>query len=398
MVYFWNKITVFKPLRLRIGGTLQDKVMYEMRGMPCNPFVMNDSELFGCTQGCLTMKWAKVFFGLSALHGRVAIAYGSMGGPWNSRDTVGLLHYIVNQGYTAIQGWELASTRSPLREKRASYREKCVLFGSPYGNRRLPLRREVGFPQHQQCFLLERRELPRMRNATDVPPEMELSGSGIGARIGVAQYAADVRSLHTIVLDIYKGFNTKPLMIAPGGFFDMNWFSELVSRTEPHLGMYLDQLAMAANFDTKVYCRQSLMGGYYGLLNATTYLPNPDYYRIHFVVLIKINSLLWHKVMGAKEGIAVLLINLDGNTTVHFRMTRMQESNETTREEYHLTAKNGDLHTPTMLFNWRTLTLDPQGGLPSMEPIRVSSHGSITVAPYSIVFIHMAYIYAIACG
>lgn len=42
---------------------------------------------------------------------------------------------------------------------------------------------------------------------------------------------------------------------------------------------YLDQLAMSAAYDTKTYCRQTLIGGNYGLLNTTTYEPNPDYYR-----------------------------------------------------------------------------------------------------------------------
>jgi hypothetical protein len=42
---------------------------------------------------------------------------------------------------------------------------------------------------------------------------------------------------------------------------------------------YLDELGMAASFDTKVYCRQTFIGGNYGLLNTTTFQPNPDYYR-----------------------------------------------------------------------------------------------------------------------
>ena len=36
---------------------------------------------------------------------------------------------------------------------------------------------------------------------------------------------------------------------------------------------------MASAYDTKTYCRQSLIGGNYGLLNTTTFVPNPDYYR-----------------------------------------------------------------------------------------------------------------------
>lgn len=42
---------------------------------------------------------------------------------------------------------------------------------------------------------------------------------------------------------------------------------------------YLDQLGMASKYNTKVYCRQSLIGGSYGLLNTTTFVPRPDYYR-----------------------------------------------------------------------------------------------------------------------
>lgn len=37
---------------------------------------------------------------------------------------------------------------------------------------------------------------------------------------------------------------------------------------------------MAAKYDTKSYCRQTLIGGNYGLLNTTTFEPNPDYYRL----------------------------------------------------------------------------------------------------------------------
>ncbi|XLR32119.1 hypothetical protein HN51_052086 [Arachis hypogaea] len=39
------------------------------------------------------------------------------------------------------------------------------------------------------------------------------------------------------------------------------------------------QLGMSAVYDTRTYCRQSLVGGNYGLLNTTTFVPNPDYYR-----------------------------------------------------------------------------------------------------------------------
>ena len=54
-------------------------------------------------------------------------------------------------------------------------------------------------------------------------------------RIAADQYASDVNSLQNIVQNIYRGFEVKPLVIAPGGFFDANWFTEFVQKTPKSL-------------------------------------------------------------------------------------------------------------------------------------------------------------------
>ncbi|XP_020109240.1 LOW QUALITY PROTEIN: pentatricopeptide repeat-containing protein At1g03560, mitochondrial-like [Ananas comosus] len=180
-----NAIKEFSPLKLRLGGTLQDKVIYSYdTGDPrqnCTPFVKNDSEIFGFSGGCLSLKrWdelndffrkagALIIFRLNALNGRVPMPDGSLGGPWNYSNAASFIRYTVNRGYT-IHGWEL-------------------------GN--------------------------------------ELSGNGVGARVGADQYAADAIALKSIIDDIYQGFPAKPLVIAPGGFFDAGWFSEFITKTKP---------------------------------------------------------------------------------------------------------------------------------------------------------------------
>ncbi|XP_027183359.1 heparanase-like protein 3 [Coffea eugenioides] len=451
-----NAVKAFSPLKIRLGGTLQDKVVYQNADGPrsCNEFVRS-IEMFGFTEGCLPMsRWdelnkfftlagAEVIFGLNALHGRTIGPGNNVIGPWNSSNAESLIRYTVSNNYT-IYGWEL-------------------------GN--------------------------------------ELSGNGIGASVAADQYASDVIHLQNIVQDAYKDFQSKPLVLGPGGFFDAGWFSQFINEasnslqavthhiynlgpgSDDHLVdkildpsyldggsqpfrdlqrvlktsgastkawvgeaggaynsgrnlvtntfafsfWYLDQLGMASSYDTKTYCRQTLVGGNYGLLNTTTFVPNPDYY----------SALLWHRLMGRNvlatnltaiknlrayahcsklsHGITVLLINLDAYATVqvglsvqntiptnrtsiwllhqhsrHGKFTRYN-LDSSMRKEYHLTAKHGNIHSQIVLLNGKILSVDSSGTIPPLEPRTGYPSDPITVAPFSIVFADIPNILVPAC-
>lgn len=111
----------------------------------------------------------------------------------------------------------------------------------------------------------------------------------------------------------------------------------------------------------------------------------------------------------------MLFINLDGNSTAEVTIvnngTRMRNrrhytfgkkviqfpqdfTDENVREEYHLTPKDGDLVSQTMLLNGNILAVSSSGEIPAFKPKYVNSSSSIVVAPHSIVFAHMPY-YAI---
>ncbi|KAJ1406267.1 Glycoside hydrolase, family 79 [Sesbania bispinosa] len=451
-------IQALKPLRIRLGGSLQDQVLYEVGSLksPCHPFQKMKGGLFGFSKGCLHMeRWdelnhffnqtgAIVTFGLNALHGRHQISHNVWEGPWDPTNAYDFIKYTISKGYK-IDSWEL-------------------------GN--------------------------------------ELSGKGIGASVDVAQYGKDVIKLKQILDGLYENSKFKPSLVAPGGFYEKEWYDKLlqvsgsgiinvlthhlynlgpgsdehlerkildperlskvetifsnlaetiqnygpwtsawvgeaggaynsggrsVSNTFLNSFWYLDQLGMASSYSTKVYCRQTLIGGNYGLLNTTTLTPNPDYF----------SALLWHRLMGKKvlavsndisspflrtyahcskdrTGVTLLLINLSNQTrfilnvknpvtvsvegnevtkTIHkensfvhnlkktFSWVGTKGSEVTFREEYHLTSQDDNLRSQTMVLNGIPLKLTNEGDIPTLDPVHNNVRSPIYMAPLSIAFI-----------
>lgn len=463
---FAKAIEAFKHLRIRIGGSLQDQVLYDIGSLrsPCHPFRKMNDGLFGFSKGCLRMsRWDELnrlfsqtgvilTFGLNALYGRYQIRKGAWAGVWDSSNTQNFIKYTISKGYQ-IDSWE-------------------------FGN--------------------------------------ELSGSGVGASVNAEQYGKDLINLKAIINKLYNNSNVKPLLVAPGGFYEQDWYAKLlqvsgsstvnvvthhiynlgagvdpnlvskilnphylsrveetfksldktlqtwgpwasawvgesggaynsgghlVSNTFVNSFWYLDQLGMASKYHTKVYCRQTLIGGNYGLLNTTTLVPNPDYY----------SALLWHRLMGkgvlavdstaspflrsyahcskGKAGITLLLINLSNQTTFQINVENSMNLNlfvkKTTmyrgsafmrglkksvswigskadeqlfREEYHLTPKDGYLRSQTMVLNGMPLELTDDGNIPSLNPVRLNLNAPIFINPLSIAFIAFPNFDAPACA
>ncbi|KAL7619224.1 hypothetical protein Lser_V15G00543 [Lactuca serriola] len=457
-------VQAFEHLRIRVGGSLQDQVVYDVGGIsgPCHPFIKLKWGLFGFSKGCLRMdRWDElnqffvktrslVTFGLNALRGRHQIRKGVWGGSWNSSNAHDFIKYTVSKGYQ-IHSWE-------------------------FGN--------------------------------------ELSGNGVGAMVHAEQYGNDLIELRGIIDNLYRRIQPKPLLVAPGGFFDKEWFAKLLKETgsqivnvmtlhmynlgpgidpnlvkkilDPHFlsrasitfsdlhqiiktngpwasswigesggaynsgGLhvsdtfvnsfwYLDQLAMAAKFHTQVYCRQSLIGGNYGLLSKTTFAPNPDYY----------SALLWNRLMGTgvlsverrsvgphlrtyahcskgKAGITLLLINLSNQTEFRLSIHNILNTNlvtpkvtkvsffhklkstfswigskstdaKLTREEYRLTPQGGDIKSKTMLLNGIPLMVTKTGEIPQMKPAFVNVNSPVSIAPLNIKFIQFPNFQASGC-
>lgn len=456
-------IKAFAHLRIRIGGSLQDQILYDVPSLkaPCHPFFKKSDGLFGFSTGCLRMqRWDAVYhffmenrviltFGLNALYGRRKSQSTDWVGSWDPSNAIDLIKYTISKGYN-IDSWE-------------------------FGN--------------------------------------ELSGSGVAARVDPVQYGKDLIELKIIINQLYEGSESKPAVLAPGGFYDKNWFIKMLQATGPgvvnglthhiyNLGpgndpnlekkmqnpyvldniagtfddlhgvieqygpwasawvgesggaynsggrhvsdafinsfWYLDQLGMSATYNTKVYCRQTLIGGNYGLLDKDTFVPNPDFY----------SALLWDKLMGrtvlsvtsdatpflrsyahclkGQDGITLLFINLSNQTSFTLDILSSKINNspvedgetpkktafihglmktfswtgrkvELHREEYHLTPRNGDLRSQTMVLNGKPLELSDEGDIPGLEPVSVDAKSPIYISPSSIAFIVIPSFDAPAC-
>uniref|UniRef100_A0A453IP63 Heparanase-like protein 2 n=2 Tax=Aegilops tauschii subsp. strangulata TaxID=200361 RepID=A0A453IP63_AEGTS len=170
-------IQEFHNLRIRLGGSLQDRVVYDVgTNSPCSPFTNVSNGLFGFSAGCLSMdRWDKlndlfqktgaiITFGLNALHGRYNVQRSFWAGKWNSTNTYDFVEYTISKGYP-VDSWE-------------------------FGN--------------------------------------ELSGHGTGARVDAKLYGKDVIELKSILRQLYRTPLSQPLLLAPGGFFDQQWYTQLL--------------------------------------------------------------------------------------------------------------------------------------------------------------------------
>lgn len=409
--------------------------------------------MLGFTEGCLPLsRWdelnnffkmagANVIFGLNALYGRSIGSDGSTVGPWNPSNAESLIRYTVKKNYT-IYGWELGNELSgngigasvAVDQYASDVTNLHNMVQDIYGDFQIkPLVLGPGGFFNAGWFS---KFISETSNYLQVVTHHIYN---LGP--GVDDHLVD-KILNPLYLDGgSQPFSNLQSILKNSGTSTAAWVGEaggaynsgrnLVTNTFVFSFWYLDQLGMSSSYDTKTYCRQTLVGGNYGLLNTTTYVPNPDYY----------SALLWHRLMGrnvlstnvltikklrayahcskTSPGITVLLINLDGDTTVQVGLSvanailnntiMLQFPNHrkgkfpmltfglTMREEYHLTPKHGDIHSQTMLLNGQVLDVDGSGMIPSLEPKRVNPSEPIIVAPSSIVFIDIPTILVPAC-
>ena len=162
------------------------------------------------------------------------------------------------------------------------------------------------------------------------------------------------------------------------------------------------------------YCRQTLVGGNYGLLNTTTLQPQPDYYSL----------LLWSRIMsplvlhvspdasnpelrayahctqpsaGFPSGaVTILVINLSNNSAVQVLPTfdgalPLRKAADGMRSDFIFTSAGGpdvldQLLSHRVLLNGNLLQADDEHGIPPLNPVVRPSDALLLLPPLSYAF------------
>lgn len=82
------------------------------------------------------------------------------------------------------------------------------------------------------CIITKKTEFPEPTLSFTIAGN-ELSGSGIGASVDADLYGKDAIDLNALLDQLYKNIRPKPLLLAPGGFFDKVWFGKLLDVSGP---------------------------------------------------------------------------------------------------------------------------------------------------------------------
>lgn len=450
--FLGGAIRAFKDLRIRVGGSLQDQVTYAVGNstFPCEAFRKNNSGLFGFTKGCLHMeRWDELnnffkktgvvlTFGINALHGRRRIHRGVWAGDWDPSNARDFIKYTISKGYR-IDSWEFgnelsgkgvgASVAAEQYGKDAIRLDAMIdeLYASS------PMRPSLLAPGgfYDKLWFNKLLQVSGPHVVNIMSHHMYTLGPGNGKNIMNKILNPEHLNRASLI------FSNVTSTIQANGPWASAWVGESggaynngargISNTFVNSFWYLDQLGLAAQYKTKVYCRQTLIGGFYGLLNKTTFVPNPDYY----------SALLWHRLMGkevlavrstasphlraythcakGRRGITVLLINLSNQTaynidvlssynttasaktrsfTHHLKKTISWIGNKASdeklwREEYHLTpGDGGDLRSSSMVLNGQQLLqLSERGDVPSLEPKYREVRAPLHISALSIKFV-----------
>ena len=347
-----SAVAALAPVFLRLGGSLCDSVHYDFPGTTCVPFSAptNDTRLgYQIGSGCLsTHRWdtlnnfctatgCSLLFGINALRGRTKQSCP----PHTNCKTFPAGTTLPSCCTSWSGAWDSSNAKQLLEYTKASQHR---VWGFEFGNELIGkhgIEAHLNATQYAQDFcVLSTLVHAIWKNSTHVPKmiapddafdaewysDFLTATTNLGCTPDVLtwhQYilgagvdpAAGERAMDPLWLDKQKqqGDIIQHTVAATSKALGIEapevWMGEAggaynsgrpgVTNAFHSSFWYLDGFGVLAQRGQKTFCRQTLVGGNYGLLNTTLLTPNPDFYAL----------LLWRSLMGQK----VLNVTDDGS-------------------------------------------------------------------------------------
>lgn len=407
------------PAFLRMGGSPQDFVVYDVGNPPVCDGLCLSMERWTEIHSVVRESGNRLVFGIADLYGivRHEQKYG-----WNSSNARALLEETRSQGFeidTIALGNEPTScfsytTPSLLLERLVQLRAIVDDVWGDLPRSQRPLITAPDIDCEVSDFLL-----PLLKGSAgmlDVATFHHYASNGglPGGLINPDNLDEAVPAIRALIANA--------TLLAPSTGRGGVWAGETGpagnADLSSNLGFayvpwFMDELGLFATLGVRRVMRQTLTGGYYGLVdcNATLWDPHPDYYAAHLHKTLVGTGVLQAVVVGdaaaspgsdarllrayahcAREnrttgesgaGRAIwILINLSPDITWDVSV-----QDALLAEQWALTPLNSSLTAQTMLLNSKPLGVDANGLLPDMPSAPTDSTSSVQVAPLGVTFV-----------
>ena len=485
-------VTAFRgKVHLRLGGSLGDFVVYDVPGKSpppesCGKYndfspPTNSTKLgYEIYSGCLHKeRWdelhafcsdtgCQIVFGLNGLFGRnlpgpcapetncrvlpTTACCTNWTGAWDPSNAEALLRYSLSKNQTlfAVElGNELVGnlgieSHVSVDDYLVDWKNFMRMLDSVYGSdasRPLAVAPDTSYSSDWYGDFLSRLRASNPELSPDVVTH-HLYSMGAGVNPQAWQAALNVTVMDQ-VLALGKQVQKVVGAASPhsriwvgeaGGFYNSG--ANNVTNAFNSGFWFLDQISAFALTGHGSYCRQTLAGGFYSLLDSTSLKPNPDFY----------NYLAWAQLMGSKVlqvsraqaeilptgdlrsyahcmhpdahnfqpgAVTVLLINTSNSTRIQVGSISTATDGQQNllalaqRDEYRFSSacqgESADvrqvLACRELLLNDVKLEVSVQGSIPSITPVVVTGglESPLSVGPLSYVFVAFPLAQAPAC-
>eukprot|EP01084_Bolivina_argentea_P141859 249260_1 len=400
--------------RLRIGGSEEDDIVYNVTGNECN--ISQTDPAF-----CLSMdRWKQIVdfttrneldlvFGLNAMDRK------DDNSPENFTNIEAFLQYTYDNNLKVF-GFEFGNELPKVNAKvdANDYINLYTIIQSIWNSTGNATRKEVprvcGNDLNPDATYIQQ-WLPLVKDYLDVYTYHNYDGYGL-----------DTNLTNEIVTPQFldKTYNNVKSVLAsvtkyakPGteiwlGEAAAAWHSGQENTTNAFVSSfwYADALGRLASLNHTGFCRQTLIGGAYGLLTRDGYYPNPDYYTAKLFhdlagdMVLKVTNISdnykgYFRAYSycsriASGHVGILLINISPTETVNTIINIFDKNGPrsiVSMDVYELTSTDG-LNSRVMNMNGKELKMDNANTLPCLVSCPRSEQGdNIQVKPYSIVYL-----------